>query len=408
MTWLLALLWAAPALAQTEIAQIPEPAVAPSSAPYYGIPIPADRGPWVLGDVRFIGHRNVSDLALQNRVRARRGAIYAPSDLRDDASEIAALPNVRSAEALLFAMPDQPVPDSYLSIAISTMLVRVVYRVEEEVIPLPGLSAAATGQAQTPAKDKEKDKKPEAVMQEPPASMSGVILTPTAYRGTDRLNRPGLGLDINAAYYIGRLYGKNSLPYTTKKTNFIDRLGIWLLTADGKMQVQSETSWRPALSAGAQAVFHFRDAQPTLQTPTASVNLSEKTTRIMTGTYVVASKKAYGVRSSLGFMYGTAGDQTGLLSEFFTSQALLFGGHPNQSATSKSTLFGSLLYALRPDYPIGVEFIKPNGMPLAPLLVNFKLGKFLRLNFDVAYLRFQGGWDLLGLFQFRYTHFPKK
>ena len=29
-------------------------------------------------------------------------------------------------------------------------------------------------------------------------------------------------------------------------------------------------------------------------------------------------------------------------------------------------------------------------------------------NFDLAVLKYQGGYDVLGLFQFRYNHFPKK
>ena len=47
-----------------------------------------------------------------------------------------------------------------------------------------------------------------------PLIISGAVLTPTSYR--PRM-WPGLGpsVDINAAYYIGRLYGRNSLSWTT-------------------------------------------------------------------------------------------------------------------------------------------------------------------------------------------------
>jgi hypothetical protein len=37
-----------------------------------------------------------------------------------------------------------------------------------------------------------------------------------------------------------------------------------------------------------------------------------------------------------------------------------------------------------------------------------KLGRFLHLNFDLAYLKFDGGYELLGLFQFRYNQFPSR
>ena len=66
--------------------------------------------------------------------------------------------------------------------------------------------------------------------------LSGIVLMPTAYRGRGR-NSIGLGLDFNAAYYIGRLYGKNTYSWTTEKKNYLDRVGVWLLSADSKMQV---------------------------------------------------------------------------------------------------------------------------------------------------------------------------
>ena len=235
------------------------------------------------------------------------------------------------------------------------------------------------------------------------------VLTPTAYRGLGRSNRPGLGLDVNVAYFIGRLYGKNSLPYTTNKTNYIDRLGVLFLGFDGKMQIQSEGSIRPAVAAGAQANFFYRDApQPALKTVDVTVNPASNNTRLLSGAYVVASKNIAGVRSSLGFMQGDAGNMVGMLSEFLTDQALLFDNHPGQTAASKSVLFASLLTLPTPSYPLAVELMKPNGMPLNPWLLNFKLGHFLKLNFDLAYLKFNGGWDLLGTFAFRYTEFPKK
>ena len=61
----------------------------------------------------------------------------------------------------------------------------------------------------------------------------------------------------------------------------------------------------------------------------------------------------------------------------------------------------------KPQYPLAVEFIKFNGAPLNPWLMNFKVGYFLHLNFDVGLLKFQGGYDLLGLLQFRFNQFPR-
>jgi hypothetical protein len=41
-------------------------------------------------------------------------------------------------------------------------------------------------------------------------------------------------------------------------------------------------------------------------------------------------------------------------------------------------------------------------------MLNFKIGYFLKMNFDIAYLRFQGGYDVLGLLQFRFNQFPRR
>ena len=118
-------------------------------------------------------------------------------------------------------------------------------------------------------------------------------MTPTAYRGLDRANRPGLGLDINAAYYIGRLYGKNSLDKNVK-TNYLDRLGVFFVSADGKIQVQSEGKYRPAMAVGGRATVTARDSpQPTVVT----VQVSGETTRALTDAYWVVSKNIKEVRT---------------------------------------------------------------------------------------------------------------
>jgi hypothetical protein len=44
---------------------------------------------------------------------------------------------------------------------------------------------------------------------------------------------------------------------------------------------------------------------------------------------------------------------------------------------------------------------------MSPKLINLHLGTLLKLNFELSYLTFKGGWDMLGMFQFRYNYFPK-
>ncbi|MBI4678839.1 MAG: hypothetical protein HY748_14770 [Elusimicrobia bacterium] len=353
--------------------------------------IPIDRGPWVLGEViLFSGDKVAAEPSWRDRVRGRRGMLYTKADISNDIDSLNSLKKFDQVESLLFEMPDTPVPEEYRSVSVSTNQVRLVYRLA--VKPEPATKAPA-------------EKSPT-----PPAAVSGIVLTPTAYRGAGRYTTPGMGLDFNACYFIGRLYGHNSFENSVRKTNYIDRLGVWMLSAEGKMQVQSEGRFRPAMAVGARGHLLLRDApQPTVNTPTVSVKVSQETTRAVSDAYIAASKSIKGVRVTAGYMMGSTGDLPGQLTEFLAPQALEFyAGRKGDRTWSRSMPFASILYLPKPQYPLGVEFIKFNGASLNPMLVNFKLGYFFHLNFDVSYLRFNGGYDILGTFQFRYNHFPRR
>ena len=372
------------------------PTVVLSTAPDFGPRLPASNGPWVLGDVKFYGARTVSDYALRSKVRAKRGSLYTPNDIAGDVASLLELNLFSGVNWGLFAT-DEPVPPQYMGIVVSTTMARLVFFVEEKGAPLQPVRVSTTT-------------RPEDRV--PPAAVSGVIFTPTAYRGIGRFNRPGIGLDFSGVYYIGRLYGKNTYSYTVDKTNYLDRIGQWFFTADGKMQLQSEATYRPAVAVGVQAIYAFKDAPaPNLTTTSGgggspSVTIDVKKNRALADAYFVASKKFGPVRSSIGFMAGNFPSAIANLSEFLSPQALNFTGHPNQTADAKSAFFCSLLALPRPAFPVAVEFIKPTGMAASPILLNFKLGYFLHLNFDIAYMKYQGAWDLLGMFQFRYNYFP--
>lgn len=390
----LALFMAVPASAQTNIwgvAADSAPAVSSASAPSgpaLGNPLPVSGGPWVPAEFLFFSNgRVVSDYAWRDKLRGRRGVLYTTADLSGDVEALAALKLFDDVKPSVYGIPGTEVPSDLAPISVSSQQVRVIFDVRE-----------------TPKVEAEKPK-----FVTPPTAVGGVFLTPTAYRGAGRHVSPGLALDVNAAYFIGRLYGKNSFPNSPRKSNYIDRIGLWTLTADGKMQVQSEGVVRPAVAVGGQAMLVFRDSpQPTVQTPGVSVKIDAKTTRILTDGYFVASKKFGPVRTSAGVMQGTMGELAAELTEFLRPEALRFyANKPGSEVHSRTVPFGSVFYLLKPDFPIGVEFMKFNGAPLNPYLVNFKLGRFLKLNFDLALIKFQGGYDVLGVFQFRYNHFPK-
>lgn len=367
--------------------------VAPGAINTLGESLSLEKGPWVIGEVLiFTGTKLASEPSWRERIRGRRGMLYTKSDIANDISELKSLDVFTAVEPALHSMPDSPVPPEFASIAVSTHQVRLVFTVTEKAPASPIAAAPA----------------PKSAI--PPAAISGVVLTPTAYRGAGRYASPGLGLDINAAYFIGRLYGKNKFENTVRKVNYIDRIGVWLLTADGKMQVQSESTWRPAVAVGAMGAVLLRDApQGNITTPNFSVKITDKTTRLLSDAYFVASKKIHMFRTSVGFMQGDMGNAVGALSEYLTPQSLEFyANRKGGRVMSASVPFASILILPKPAYPLAVEFMKFNGAHLNPILINFKLGYFLKLNFDIAYLKFDGGYDVLGTFQFRYNHFPRR
>lgn len=237
--------------------------------------------------------------------------------------------------------------------------------------------------------------------------LSGIVLTPTAYRGRGD-NSIGLGLDFNAAYYIGRLYGKNKFDWTLQKTNYIDRVGVWLLQADAKMLIQSEGKLRPAMSAGAHGIFQLRDAsQPSLNQPGVSINVDSKNTNSFASAYLALSKRPHPrLILNLGYSDGDSAKIIYELSEYLSKEAMKLNGYNNPEIPS-GVFFGGFIWLLKPNYPVGVEVMIPQGAPQKPKLINIHLGALLKLNFELSYLMFEGGWDLLGMFQFRYSYFPK-
>jgi len=243
------------------------------------------------------------------------------------------------------------------------------------------------------------------------ASLSGLVLMPTAYRGKG-VNAVGLGLDFNAAYYIGRLYGKNTYDWTIEKKNYLDRVGLWLLSADSKMQVQTEGKWRPAMAAGVQGILKFRDAaQPTLNQPSVSTKTDSKNTDTYANAYVALTKRLHPkFIINAGYSDGDMPKVIYGLSEFLSKEAINLSNNRNSDTELQiptGMLFGGIMWLPRGDSPIGLEIMAPQGAPQKPMLFNLHLGTLLKLNFELSYLTFKGGWDLMGMFQFRYNYLPK-
>jgi hypothetical protein len=251
--------------------------------------------------------------------------------------------------------------------------------------------------------------KEEAIWERHPkqVSISGIVLTPTAYR-SNGINEIGPALDFNAAYYIGRLYGKNTFQWTTDKKNYLDRIGVWYFEADGKLLLQRETKYFPAFSSGFKGIFSFRDnSQPSLENPQTSFTVNNDNTNTYTSIYFVLSKQiTERFIVNAGYMDGDFSKFIYQTSDFLSNQGIYntTGGMPY---TSKSTLFGGMMYLAGGKTPLGFEIIMPQGSTLSPKLINLQLGTLLKLNFQVSYLKYTGGYEYLGTFNFRYSFFPR-
>jgi len=270
--------------------------------------------------------------------------------------------------------------------------------------------AALPGMTERPAAAKPGPSRP-AAYDTGKVPLSGIVLMPTAYRGRGG-NNIGLGLDFNAAYYIGRLYGKNSYAWTVEKKNYLDRVGLWLLSADSKMQVQTEGKWRPAMAAGVQGILKFRDgAQPSLNQPSVSTKIDSKNTDTYANAYVALTKRLHPkFLVNAGYSDGDMPKVIYGLSEFLSKEAInLSRGSATNADVQMPTgmLFGGIMWLPKKDSPIGLEVMVPQGAPQSPKLFNLHLGTLLKLNFELSYLTFKGGWDMMGMFQFRYNYLPK-
>lgn len=235
--------------------------------------------------------------------------------------------------------------------------------------------------------------------------LSGLVLMPTAYKSTG-INELGLALDINAAYIIGRLYGRNDYDWTMEDKDYLDRIGLWLLSADGKLLVQTEGKYRPAIAAGVQGIYSLRDSSnPTLKT-NQDLKINAKSTNGYANMFVAMSKRlGRKFIINAGYSDGDMPKMINSLSEYLSVEAMAQNGiTDNRDATGM--IFGGMMWLPKPDSPISVEFMIPQGSPMHPRLVNLHLGSMLKLNFEISYLKFKGGWDLLGIFQFRYNYWP--
>ncbi len=369
-----------------------------------GTPLSLDtKGPWVIGEVLFIrGGKFTNDYTLTELTHATKGSLYTEQDIQDDVKRMEATGQFSAVVPNLYEMPTR-VPSQLSTIAVVGREVRLVYKLAEKN---PGAGPVSS----TPKKPVTEAKQLRVA---PPAPLSGVVFTPTAYRGHDQDNSPGLGLDINADYIIGRLYGKNSFKNSPAKTNYLDQVGVWMLSADGKMQLQSETNIRPAVAFGTQGTLLFRDTSQPTASGAGSTNVTAQVsnnngTQMLGDAYFVMTKKIYFVRLSAGMMFGDWGDAVAQFSNFLSPTALTFYAQdPNQTVMSHTVPFVNAIFMATSNHPIELEAMQFNGAALHPMLINLKASHYLKTDFNLGFLKFSGGYDLLGTIAVRYNFWPR-
>lgn len=239
---------------------------------------------------------------------------------------------------------------------------------------------------------------------------SGLALLPTAYS-----NRPdqtgGFNLDLLFSYYIGSIVEKRR---GAESTEVLNPLRLWLLTADAKIGLLEEGPSQPAVAAGFLNTLLLEGGSPGA---TAQGGQSLKFTASSLGSLYAVAGKSLGSGSSVhvGYLRGNLRDPFG--GAGFLHKAL-----PNRNHSELLPLLSEDLADVRGDSApnliftgFGTPFLgtvwrfeawKPFPLARSPVLLNTKVERLF--SFHLAYGRWDGGWSLLGYFNFRFTIVPSE
>jgi hypothetical protein len=157
----------------------------------------------------------------------------------------------------------------------------------------------------------------------------------------------------------------------------------------------------------------LQGSSPTSASGTSSSSL-KFTARALGGVYTVVSKQLVpNVSVHLGYMRGNITDlggnskflkkflPTGNLSELFTQFATGLSDFRTESAPNIIYTGWEFKFL---GTPWRFEVLKPFPMSKNPILFNTKIDRLFA--FNMAYERWQGGYALLGYFNFRFTLLP--
>ncbi|MBI4369101.1 MAG: hypothetical protein HY547_02610 [Elusimicrobia bacterium] len=234
----------------------------------------------------------------------------------------------------------------------------------------------------------------------------GLMLVPSAYRKIPLYDTESYGvgrllpinIDITTVYFIGRIYGYNNLEdLTNTRSILFTRLGVWFIQGDAKVILEKETKYFPQLAVGVEGANLLRDSkQPEIQNPTFAFNFQKENSRRFVGLFTAASKQFGPIQTTLGYVQGSTPAKMIYLTEFLPA-----------ASQPEVGVFGGLTIQATRNFSFQTEFISALKTEERPLLINLKLGSKAHTNFDIGYLSYTGGYEVLAHFSFRYTLYPQ-
>lgn len=227
-------------------------------------------------------------------------------------------------------------------------------------------------------------------------SRNGLILMSTAYRGMGRTDTGFTG-DLQFAYYIGTLYGKQDEELSPLAL-YLDPISLWLLTGDVKFTFITEEHFPVAVAAGGKGgVLLFAGQQ---SASGGSFTFSEKSELdYIWGAYTGLSKSIgdFGIHG--GYLFGSMGDPIFYLSKYMRHE---------ENERTRNVFYAGFDFPIIRRMNAALEIMYPVNAKLEsdqhPVLVNLHIDRLF--NFDISYLRWDQGWAFLGYFNIRFTVYP--
>ncbi len=246
----------------------------------------------------------------------------------------------------------------------------------------------------------------------PVISRGALALMPTAFsNGWDHWD--GLNWDISFSYYIGSIAEGDK---DTGSTDYLSPLRLWLLTNDLKYGWLEASGDRPAIASGLLMTLLLSGGNPG-ETGSASQNF-QLTGNSMGGVYTVLSVPLTTNNAvHFGIVHGFQNEINSIGLQGFAPTlnygdlfAQLSGNFANELSTANVTAAPpDMFYTGWNTRFLGTnwkfEIWKPFPMYDNPVLLNTQVDGLFA--FNLAYMRWDEGFSLLGYFDFRFTIVPE-